>query len=938
MAEGKKGSESGIPKELIEATKRVLGERWTLEKDIGREELKSEKKKAKIVKQEQQSQTRPRAQSTSESSNTKELINPWKWAIFGLFLALFGLTLMTNNELYKRIILIVAMLLYFFEDHFAAYLQWKIHIPEGTASPLLFIKLIVLAAIWVFVPEPMLGIFLVIGLFCLSFFTPFVTNLISNIKTKNEKGGIGGNVRRNAIIALIIAIISDLLDYFGAGLPIVGDIVDLITVALLYPLIGKASLPGFLEFIPGVDIFPTYTLLAIVHLFRVWGTSSTNDTEKIPKNITFREKGPSNGFTVIEVLIVLILLLIAIFFIFPFGGPLGQLDEGVTKIFGGWVKNDDGPISAGLRSIGRFFSWIKLGIDNMFNWLPKQYERAIAIGSGDYYTGQVDEKAKEKLGVYIEDIKPAQTEFYQNEPVTVWATLTAKTLDPDEPLTVSLGCDDKKNAGPNTKITPAILQGLSFLEKEGLQCEFGVGEIEVGSKPVYISARFDFQTNAYLKAHFMDKERSNSLKRDGQDPLVFYKVPNPNPVAIFTNGPVQIGMETLEPLIGIKTDTETMFTLGITLENLWEGKISELKSLTLKLPPPMHIVECAGNKRFDTVDCVGDECEDDRYQVVYKLNPQALIQINKKGGIKTFETFRCRVKLPPNSQQAILGNSPVMTHAIKAMATYRYELEESTVVTVKKSPGFSVYFSSRKPALKDTITCTGEHTETTLTDVHYKFYKADPTNYANELDVLSEGDQVCENNKCAIDFTLSGRDLKRGDLIGCRFEIGVKEATGSVLAGRRVTCSNECESKIEESGREYNTCFNNCMEKINTIQDVSTDVVRIENSKPEIKLEKTPEKVVKGELATILVKIIDADDSDNLLLGMQLDDETKTIIGPIQTCDSGQAAGCIIELTVPTNKDTDATSLSVSIPLSARFTTANKIKATIQFKEPEDTT
>lgn len=62
-------------------------------------------------------------------------------------------------------------------------------------------------------------------------------------------------------VAFAVAIVSDLLDYTVVGsLPIVGDIIDAITVPILYALIGKFSLAGAIEFIPFADLIPTYTI------------------------------------------------------------------------------------------------------------------------------------------------------------------------------------------------------------------------------------------------------------------------------------------------------------------------------------------------------------------------------------------------------------------------------------------------------------------------------------------------------------------------------------------------------------------------------------------------------------------------------------------------------------------------------------------------------
>lgn len=76
------------------------------------------------------------------------------------------------------------------------------------------------------------------------------------------------------MLLLGIAVSSDVLDFFGAGVPIVGDVLDLVTVSVLLPFIGIETSLGLVELVPGADILPTYTALAlwrILHEYRKQG-------------------------------------------------------------------------------------------------------------------------------------------------------------------------------------------------------------------------------------------------------------------------------------------------------------------------------------------------------------------------------------------------------------------------------------------------------------------------------------------------------------------------------------------------------------------------------------------------------------------------------------------------------------------------------------------
>lgn len=61
-----------------------------------------------------------------------------------------------------------------------------------------------------------------------------------------------------------VALFNDILDLIGIGaIPIIGDVIDMGTSVLFWKTLGKNyTLPTLLEFIPGVDVLPIYTVTA----------------------------------------------------------------------------------------------------------------------------------------------------------------------------------------------------------------------------------------------------------------------------------------------------------------------------------------------------------------------------------------------------------------------------------------------------------------------------------------------------------------------------------------------------------------------------------------------------------------------------------------------------------------------------------------------------
>jgi hypothetical protein len=106
--------------------------------------------------------------------------------------------------------------------------------------------------------------------------------LISQKKPKKSKqSDMPFEIRATA--ALGISVVADALDYIGApifALPIVGDVVDAIVIALLYHLTGsKASTAiSSIEFIPVIgDMIPAYTISTLLWILRALHKRKDNE-------------------------------------------------------------------------------------------------------------------------------------------------------------------------------------------------------------------------------------------------------------------------------------------------------------------------------------------------------------------------------------------------------------------------------------------------------------------------------------------------------------------------------------------------------------------------------------------------------------------------------------------------------------------------------------
>ena len=98
---------------------------------------------------------------------------------------------------------------------------------------------------------------------------------------KSNQSDLSFEVRATA--ALGISVVADVLDYIGApifALPIVGDVVDAVVMAILYNLTGSKTSTAInsIEFIPVIgDMIPAYTISTLLWILR--GSRKRKDNE-----------------------------------------------------------------------------------------------------------------------------------------------------------------------------------------------------------------------------------------------------------------------------------------------------------------------------------------------------------------------------------------------------------------------------------------------------------------------------------------------------------------------------------------------------------------------------------------------------------------------------------------------------------------------------------
>lgn len=275
-------------------------------------------------------------------------------------------------------------------------------------------------------------------------------------------------------------------------------------------------------------------------------------------------------------------------------------------------------------------------VDAVKQW----YETKLEIASGGFYKGKVEENQYEKLGVYLDRVRSSEPRYYTEEPVTLWGTIKAKTLS--DAVIVKFNCNkwtsDNKRVNAS-KIVPEKTFPIFNLEERDVECTFdatkGTDEeknkqrFPAGTHTVTMTAEYNFATDAYLKSYYIDRDRYRAMIREELDPFKEFGITDKKPVAIFTNGPVEIGMD-LTPLIPVERAFVPSPALSISLNNRgkvvgqkgevlgeWEGRIKRIKELVVLLPKGVDMVDPNIIQKPEIV-----ECDDKKFKEYTKISCQ----------------------------------------------------------------------------------------------------------------------------------------------------------------------------------------------------------------------------------------------------------------------------------------------------------------------------
>ena len=235
-------------------------------------------------------------------------------------------------------------------------------------------------------------------------------------------------------------------------------------------------------------------------------------------------------------------------------------------------------------------------------------QQRLDIATAGLYRGNVEKNRYESLGVYFANVRAADPQFYTDEPITVWGSIRSKTYK--DAVIINFSCyrlKDSKRIRAD-RIIPDIKFPIFTLEEVDTECTFlpkdknSPDAIKSGANIITLSAEYNFGTDAYLKAYFIDRDRYRAYARENIDPFKEFGIKDTSPASVYTNGPVEIGIGTGQSLITVSRGYAVKPFIGVTLTNRkeiqdkdkrvitrWEGKIKNITELVLLVPPGVKL-------------------------------------------------------------------------------------------------------------------------------------------------------------------------------------------------------------------------------------------------------------------------------------------------------------------------------------------------------------
>ncbi|MBR9693153.1 hypothetical protein GOV07_04475, partial [Candidatus Woesearchaeota archaeon] len=292
------------------------------------------------------------------------------------------------------------------------------------------------------------------------------------------------------------------------------------------------------------------------------------------------------------------------------------------------------------------------------------------------YAGQVENNKREPHGVYITKLESLYPKTYIGTTPTILGRIEAKTFI-EGGLSLTPDCRlerPKRNGWDGTPdVTPPIIVNHQLVRD--VMCTFPVDRnMTPGSYNAYMSVSFDFETWAYITNTFVARDVIAQYRQQGKDINKELDI-DPNIEAIYTSGPVSVGMHTTAQPIDVDPDAHTPIQqrFGFTIDDRWEqGEFKNFYSADVLVPEPFELEKCA--PVIPSIESQEDGVRTYRFKKNKTFDPRLDLR-----------TVTCQLILP-NKEAALsvigFGEKTPVTFVV--IARYEYAVEKKTVLRIEQ--------------------------------------------------------------------------------------------------------------------------------------------------------------------------------------------------------------------------------------------------------------
>ncbi len=328
---------------------------------------------------------------------------------------------------------------------------------------------------------------------------------------------------------------------------------------------------------------------------------------------------------------------------------------------------------------------------NMFGLLGRAGQEVVKgvksnylMGIGEYEEG-VEAESKKPLGVFLENVGVTSKFVSPEGQIDVFARLRAESFKTDEQLNISVKCYEESVPLELGTIRPRSEFFVEEYESQDIDCIISAAG-KMGPQRIVLDTSFKFFTNSFLKVYFMEQDRIRAYKRqhteERSNPLDQFGITDKNPVAIFTGGPLKVGMGVAQqpiPLTSPDSEEDSFGpTLGITLDRNWlEGELLDVSRITITAPPGLVIKDVDG----ESVKCSPNAMKED----VCVLEGKILEKFFVQKPVTLPKTLRVHTDIDyEQGIGVILGGAPMAIRSFKSEVVYTYRIKKEVSVTVKQ--------------------------------------------------------------------------------------------------------------------------------------------------------------------------------------------------------------------------------------------------------------